>query len=53
LFNFFNKTNGHKQVISFAADAVPNAITLVLGVLAIPSIFVGFYSKDMIVGIRE
>ena len=29
---------------------VPNAITLVLGILAIPSIFIGFYTKDMIVG---
>lgn len=46
---FLTEPSGHKNVIRFAAD-VPNAITLVLGLLAIPSIFVGFYSKDMIVG---
>jgi NADH-ubiquinone oxidoreductase chain 5 len=46
---FLTEPSGHKNVIRFAAD-VPNAITLVLGILAIPSIFVGFYSKDMIVG---
>jgi NADH-ubiquinone oxidoreductase chain 5 len=46
---FLTEPSGHKNVIRFAAD-VPNAITLVLGTLAIPSIFVGFYSKDMIVG---
>jgi NADH-ubiquinone oxidoreductase chain 5 len=46
---FLSEPSGHKSVIPFAAD-VPNAITFVLGVLAIPSIFVGFYSKDLIVG---
>ena len=46
---FLTQPFGHKSVISFAADA-PNAITFVLGVLAIPSIFVGFCTKDMIVG---
>lgn len=47
---FLTQPAGHKTVLSFAAD-VPNAITLVLGILAIPSIFIGFYSKDMIVGL--
>jgi NADH-ubiquinone oxidoreductase chain 5 len=46
---FLSEPAGHKSVIPFAAD-VPNAITLVLGILAIPSIFIGFYTKDMIVG---
>ena len=46
---FLTEPAGHKSVIPFAAD-VPNAITFALGVLAIPSIFIGFYSKDMIVG---
>ena len=46
---FLSEPTGHRSVIPFAADA-PNAITLVLGILAIPSIFIGFYSKDMIVG---
>ena len=47
---FLSEPAGHKSVIPFAAD-VPNAITFALGVLAIPSIFIGFYSKDMIVGL--
>jgi len=47
---FLIQPSGHKSVISFARDA-PNAITLVLEILAIPSIFVGFYTKDMIVGL--
>jgi NADH-ubiquinone oxidoreductase chain 5 len=47
---FLSEPNGHKSVIPFAAD-VPNAITFTLGVLAIPSIFIGFYSKDMLVGL--
>ena len=46
---FLTEPAGHKSVIPFAAD-VPNAITFVLGILAIPSIFIGFYTKDMIVG---
>jgi len=46
---FLTQPAGHRSVIPFAAD-IPNAITLVLGVLAIPSVFIGFYSKDMIVG---
>ena len=46
---FLIEPSGHRNVIRFAAD-VPNPITLVLGVLAIPSILIGFYSKDMIVG---
>jgi len=47
---FLSEPSGHRSVIPFAAD-VPNAITLVLGILAIPSIFIGFYSKDLIVGL--
>lgn len=46
---FLARPAGHKRVV-FGASDIPNAITLVLGFLAIPSIFVGFYSKDMIVG---
>jgi NADH-ubiquinone oxidoreductase chain 5 len=46
---FLTQPSGHKHVVPFAAD-VPNAITFALAVLAIPSIFIGFYSKDMIVG---
>jgi NADH-ubiquinone oxidoreductase chain 5 len=46
---FLTEPAGHKHVISYAADAF-NPITLVLGILVIPSIFVGFYSKDLLVG---
>jgi hypothetical protein len=41
---------GHKQVISFAYDSGPQ-ITIALGLLAIPSILVGYFTKDMIVGV--
>jgi NADH-ubiquinone oxidoreductase chain 5 len=47
---FLSEPAGHKSVIPFASD-IPNAITFALGVLAIPSIFIGFYSKDMLVGL--
>jgi NADH-ubiquinone oxidoreductase chain 5 len=47
---FLSEPSGHKSVVPFAVD-VPSAITTALGVLAIPSIFIGFYSKDMIVGL--
>merc|ERR1712238_611221 len=40
---------GHRSVVGFARDEFNN-ITMVLGILAIPSIFVGFYTKDMVVG---
>lgn len=47
---FMSKPTGHKQVIGFAYDSGIN-ITVALGCLAIPSIFVGYYTKDMIVGV--
>jgi len=47
---FITQPAGHRSVIGFAFDA-PNAITFALGVLAIPSMFIGFYTKDMIVGL--
>jgi NADH-ubiquinone oxidoreductase chain 5 len=47
---FMSKPSGYRQVICFAYDSGIN-ITFALGCLAIPSIFVGFYTKDMIVGI--
>ena len=46
---FLSEPCGHKSVVLFAADA-PNAITFALGILAVPSIFIGFYSKDLLVG---
>ena len=46
---FLTEPAGHKHVVPFAADA-PNQITFVLGVLAVPSIFIGYYCKDLLVG---
>jgi hypothetical protein len=40
-----------EKVLSYAYDQVPNAIMFALGALAIPSILVGYYTKDMIVGV--
>lgn len=47
---FLVKPNGYKPVIGFAKETFSN-ISLALGFLTIPSIFVGFYTKDMIVGV--
>jgi NADH-ubiquinone oxidoreductase chain 5 len=47
---FLSKPTGHKQVICFAYDSGPQ-ICIALGFLAIPSILVGYYTKDMIVGV--
>jgi NADH-ubiquinone oxidoreductase chain 5 len=47
---FLIKPNGYKQVICSAYDS-GERICIALGCLAIPSIFIGFYTKDMIVGL--
>jgi NADH-ubiquinone oxidoreductase chain 5 len=47
---FMSKPSGYRQVICFAYDSGIH-ITFALGCLAIPSILVGFYTKDMIVGV--
>lgn len=47
---FLSKPTGHKQVICFAQDSGPQ-ISIALGCLAVPSIFGGYYLKDMIVGV--
>jgi NADH-ubiquinone oxidoreductase chain 5 len=47
---FMSKPSGYRQVICFAYDSGIH-ITFVLGCLAIPSILVGFYTKDMLVGV--
>lgn len=47
---FLSKPTGHKKVICYAGDSGPQIVTA-LGCLAIPSIFVGYYTKDMIVGV--
>lgn len=47
---FLAKPTGHKQIITFAGDSNIQ-ICSALGGLALPSIFVGYYSKDMMVGV--
>jgi NADH-ubiquinone oxidoreductase chain 5 len=47
---FISKPNGHRKVISYAYDSGPQ-ICIALGSLAIPSILVGYYTKDMMVGV--
>jgi NADH-ubiquinone oxidoreductase chain 5 len=47
---FFLKPFGYKQIICYAYDSGIN-ICLALGSLVIPSIFVGYYLKDLIVGV--
>jgi len=47
---FLVKPNGYKTVIGFAKETF-NYIFLALFILILPSIFIGFYSKDMIVGV--
>ena len=47
---FLVKPNGSRPVIGFAHETFSYMFTA-LFILAIPSIFIGFYTKDMIVGV--
>lgn len=47
---FMSKPTGHRSVISYAFDSGPQ-ITIALACLSIPSIFIGYLSKDLIVGV--
>jgi NADH-ubiquinone oxidoreductase chain 5 len=47
---FLVKPNGYKPVIGFAQETF-SYIFVALCFLAVPSIFVGFFTKDMIVGV--
>merc|ERR1712232_203169 len=47
---FLAKPNGYKHVIKNAYDS-GNAILIPLLVLTIPSIFIGYCTKDMIIGL--
>ena len=47
---FLSNPNGYKSVISAAYDS-SYQICIALGILSIPSMFIGFYSKDMIIGL--
>ena len=49
-FSFLSETNAHKNVIKDAHD-VPFAMGLPLGILALGSIFVGYLSKDLFIGL--
>ena len=47
---FLVKPNGYRSVIGFAQETF-SYMSVALCFLAIPSMFVGFYAKDMIVGV--
>ena len=47
---FLSYPNGYKSVITSAYDS-SYQICISLAVLSIPSMFIGFYSKDMIIGL--
>jgi NADH-ubiquinone oxidoreductase chain 5 len=47
---FLSKPTGHKKIICYAHDSGP-FICFALGCLAIPSIFIGYITKDMMVGV--
>ena len=47
---FLSKPNGYKAIICSAYDS-SYYICIALGILAIPSIFIGFHAKDMVVGL--
>ena len=47
---FLSKPNGFRKIICFAVDSGIQ-ITFSLGCLVIPSIFIGYYNKDLIVGV--
>lgn len=46
---FLSKPNGYKPVISFATES-GFKIIFVLSCLSLPSIFIGYFTKDMLVG---
>ena len=50
ILTFITKTNAYKQIINKAHDA-PLLLGLPLLILSIFSIFIGYFSKDMIVGL--
>lgn len=46
---FLVKPNGFKQILTYSADSSYN-IVCSLAILSIPSIFIGFFFKDMLIG---
>ena len=47
---FISKPNGYKKIICYACDS-GFQICIALSCLALPSILIGYYTKDMIVGL--
>jgi len=47
---FLVRPNGYKSIISFAKETF-SYISIALSILLIPSIFIGFYTKDLIIGV--
>lgn len=47
---FLSKPLGHKKIICYASDS-GLTICFVLGCLSIPSIFIGYFTKDIVVGV--
>lgn len=47
---FLSKPNGYKKIICAAYDS-SYQICIALAILAIPSMFIGFYTKDMVIGL--
>lgn len=47
---FLSKPNGYKSVITAAYDS-SYQICIALAILSIPSMFIGFFTKDMIIGL--
>ena len=47
---FLSKPTGYRQVICFAYDSGINMV-IALGCLAVPSMFIGYLTKDMFVGV--
>jgi proton-translocating NADH-quinone oxidoreductase chain L len=49
-FTFLSETNAHKNIIIHAHDA-PFKMAFPLGILALGSIFIGYLTKDMFIGL--
>jgi len=48
---FLSKPNTYKSIIFLTKESFFYPINIVLAILAIPSIFIGFYFKDMFIGL--
>lgn len=47
---FLSRPNVYKPIMFLAKESFSYPINIVLAILAIPSIFIGFYLKDMLIG---